>query len=228
MNPRSAGVPPALSKEASETPALRDRYAGVVLAGGRSTRFGGEKAAALLRGKPLMLWCARALGGVCDLVAINARSGSECETLALSAGYPLVVDDPAHPAGPLAGISAGLAWARARGFDALVTLPCDTPLVSVEELGQLVKRLKQGGPEAGPSAAYAVADGRAQGLCAAWRVEIADELDARLARGEHPAVHRWLDQLGAVPVAFEDGAPFRNVNTREDLARVAELTGVVL
>lgn len=213
MNPRSAGVSPATSQEAGGTPALR-RYAGLVLAGGRSTRFDGEKAVALLRGKLLMLWCAEALRGVCDTVAISARPGSEAETLAKSLGFDIVYDDPAHPAGPLAGISAGLAWAKARGFDALVTLPCDTPLVSARELARLIESLREGGLPA----AYAVADGRAQGLCAAWQVTVGDDLAPHLARGDHPAVHRWLAEIGAVGVAFAVGAPFRNINTREDLA----------
>ncbi len=193
---------------------MNPRSAGLVLAGGRSTRFGGEKAVALLQAKPLMLWCAQALDGVCDVVAINARRGSQSETLARSAGFSLVFDDPAHPAGPLAGVAAGLEWATTQGCETLVTLPCDTPLVGVEQLGRLIERLKDGGP----AAAYAIADGRVQGLCAAWRLDVADHLDASLARGEHPAVHRWLGELGAAPVLFVDPRPFDNINTPEDLA----------
>ena len=211
MNPRSAGVSPARSPDAGETPALR--FAGLVLAGGRSTRFGGEKAVAHLRGKPLMLWCADALRGVCETVAINARPGSEAAALAKSLDFDVLYDNPAHPAGPLAGVAAGLAWAKARGFDGVVTLPCDTPLVRPDDLGRLITALNEGGRPA----AHAVADGRAQGLCAVWRADLCEPLNARLDAGDHPAVHRWLEELGAAPVAFADAARFRNINTRQDL-----------
>ena len=221
MTPRSAGVSPATTQDAGEAPGLRERWAGLVLAGGRSTRFGGEKAIALLHGRPLMGWCVDALGGVCAEVVINARRSSEAEALAHAVELEVIYDDPAHPAGPLAGVAAGFKWARARGFDGLVTLPCDTPLVGAAELNQLIAALKEGGRPVRPPAAYAVAAGRAQGLCAAWWIDLARPLNARLAGGEHPAVHRWLDEIGATGAVFADDAPFRNINTRADLARLA-------
>lgn len=217
MDIRSGGASPATAPDAGKTPALPERWAGQVLAGGRSTRFGGEKAVALLRRKPLMGWCAEALGGLCPTVAINARSGSGAAALARELGFEIVADDPAHPAGPLAGVAAGLKWAGAQGFDGLVTLPCDTPLVGGDELTRLIAALGNS------PAAYAVANGRAQGLCAAWRTSLAAALNARLADGDHPAVHRWLDEIGAAPVRFADDARFRNINTREDLAAVDDI-----
>ena len=45
----------------ADIPHASQTLVGVVLAGGRSVRFGGEKAAALLRGTPLLLWAARRL-----------------------------------------------------------------------------------------------------------------------------------------------------------------------
>ena len=211
MNPRNAGVSPANSVVADKTPAPRGQWLGLVLAGGRSTRFGGEKAVAMLGDRPLMIWCADALGGACPFIAISARRGSEAEARAQSLGLEVIYDDPTHPAGPLAGIAAGLFWAQAHGFDGLVTLPCDTPLVGAGELKRLIAA------SANHPAAYAAPPGRAQGLCAAWRVSLAGSLHTRLAGGDHPAVHRWLDEIGARSVAFADAARFRNINTREEL-----------
>ena len=52
---------------------------GLVLAGGRSVRFGGEKAVALLEGRPLLAWAAQRLCSVWTTVAINVRPGTEAE-----------------------------------------------------------------------------------------------------------------------------------------------------
>lgn len=191
---------------------LPERWAGLVLAGGRSTRFGGEKAVALLSGKPLMIWCAQALAGACETVAINARSGSQSEILTRKLSFEIVLDDPLHLAGPLAGVAAGLTWASARGFEGLVTLPCDTPLVAAGHLRRLIAAIGD------RTVAYACPPQRPQGLCAAWRVELGADLNARLAAGNHPAVHRWLDEMRAKRVPFDDDASFRNINTRADLA----------
>src|SRR6516164_9122882 len=85
---------------------------GLVLAGGRSVRFGGEKAAAELQGKPLLLWAAERLAAACPAVAVNARPGSEAERLA--GALPVLHDRPGDADGPLAGVRAGLEWSAGR------------------------------------------------------------------------------------------------------------------
>ena len=64
-----------------------DTVAGMVVAGGLSTRFGGEKAAALLDGQSLLTWAARRLQASCRDVAVNARPGTETEALARALGH---------------------------------------------------------------------------------------------------------------------------------------------
>lgn len=188
------------------------RIAGLLLAGGRSSRFGSEKAVAQFAGRPLLSWSAEALAEVCETVAVSAIAVSEAAILAKSMDLDVVVDDLRHARGPLAGLAAGLAWAHALGFDRLVTLPCDTPLVSGRELSRLLADLG-----AGPGA-YAVTEDGPQPLCAVWRVDLLGMLGVRLAMGRHPAVRAFLDDIEATPVSFADAAPFRNANTPDALA----------
>ncbi len=191
------------------------RLAGLVLAGGRSSRFGGEKAVARLAGKPLLAWSLAALDAWCAPVAVSAAARSEAAALARSRGMAVLTDHPAHAQGPLAGVTAGLAWAAAGGLGALVTLPCDTPLVGPAEIEALIAALG-----AAP-AAYAVSPEGPQGLCAIWRTRLAGDLAAALAGGAHPPVWDLLAKVGARAVPFEDPHPFANINRPEDLARLA-------
>jgi molybdopterin-guanine dinucleotide biosynthesis protein A len=93
--------------------------AGFVLAGGRSSRMGSDKALAVLRARPLVEHSLDLLRGACATAAIaGARS-------ALSQFAP-VVEDVKRGAGPLAGICAAMAsmpeqWA--------VFLSIDLPLL---------------------------------------------------------------------------------------------------
>ena len=102
----------------ADIPHASQTLVGVVLAGGRSVRFGGEKAAALLRGTPLLLWAARRLARSCAAVAVNTRPGTQAESLAHAAGLPVLHDAPGDAAGPLSGVKAGLVWARELGATA--------------------------------------------------------------------------------------------------------------
>jgi molybdopterin-guanine dinucleotide biosynthesis protein A len=201
----------------AKTPMGSLRVAGLVLAGGLSRRFGREKAAAVWRGRPLLAWSLEALEGGCETVAVSAAAGSAAETLARSEGRTVLHDDPLHPSGPLAGVAAGLAWAAALGFDALATLPCDTPLVGPLEVRALIAALGEA------QAAHAVTEDGVQSLCAVWRCSLEANLAATLAAGDHPAVQRLLDRTGSRPVRFPDPTRFRNANTETDLASFGRL-----
>lgn len=191
-----------------------DAVVGLVIAGGRSVRFGGEKAAAILGNRPLLMWAARRLQGSCSTVAVNARPGTEAEALARAEGLPVLYDAPGDAAGPLAGVKAGLAWAMELGAYALAVSPCDAPLLPDELFARLIK-------EAGSGAAMAeTAEGR-QPLCAVWPVSALPTLVAALANGAHPATWMMLESIGAKRVHFADTAAFANVNTRPDLAVLA-------
>jgi len=189
--------------------------AGVVLAGGRSVRFRGEKASALLGGKPLLMWAVERLRSVCAVVAVNARAGTEAESLAQAAGLAVLHDAPGDAAGPLAGVRVGLQWAASLGARALAVSPCDAPLLPDDLYRRLVAA-------AGEGAALAETRDGPQPLCALWPVSALPALVSALAGGAHPATWRMLESLGAQRVRFEDAAAFANLNTRADLESIAQ------
>ena len=99
--------------------------AGVVLAGGLSTRMGHDKARLRLHGpdKPDLLARTHAL--LADLLPLCWVS---CRADAPRSGYECLFD--AKPGqGPAAGILAALRAAQAQGFAAVLALSCDMPLM---------------------------------------------------------------------------------------------------
>ena len=189
--------------------------AGVVIAGGRSVRFGGEKAAALLDGAPLVIRAARRLQACCPMVAINARPGTEAEALARQHGLPVIHDIAGDADGPLAGVKAGLIWAEDIGARAIAVSPCDAPLLPDDLFSRMIE-------QAGSGPAMAETSEGHQPLTAIWPVAALAALTDALKDGAHPATWRVLDGLGAKRVRFDPPEAFANLNTREDLARVAE------
>ncbi len=189
------------------------RVAGVVLAGGRSRRFGSEKALAEWGGVPLLVRGLDVLAAGCAPLAVNARQGSGAAALAAARGLSLLPDPPGAPDGPLAGVLAGLHWAGAQGCDRLATAPCDTPRLPRD----LVERLMADLPDEA-DAAFATAGGREHPLCAVWRTAAGPVIAEALAGGAHPPVRRVMERLRAVAVDFGDADAFANVNTPHDLA----------
>lgn len=184
---------------------------GVVLAGGASARFGGQpKGLQLFRGRAMALWVADVLGTVCERVAIEAQPGAGYEAL----GLPLVQAAPQHAGkGPLAGMAAGLSGA-AGGGGFVAFAPCDMPLVTEHIYRAL---LREG------MSAYAVSPRGAEALVAVLRSDALASLSATLALDRLPRTVAALEAAGARAVLFDDAAPFANVNTPDDLARLAGL-----
>jgi molybdenum cofactor guanylyltransferase len=85
----------------------------IVLAGGRSSRFGGDKLAATVAGRPLLHRAIHAVAEVADEVVVVLAPDAPVPVLPDHLAPPLVIArDLATGLGPLAGLAAGLAAAR--------------------------------------------------------------------------------------------------------------------
>jgi molybdopterin-guanine dinucleotide biosynthesis protein A len=189
------------------------RLLGLILAGGRSSRFGSEKAMASLDGQPLI---ARAFGVLapCDRVAVSAAPASGAARWAQALDVTVLSDPPGAPDGPLSGLREGLRWACAQGADLLAVVPCDTPNLPPD----LIETLRAALTDSAAVALAETADGL-QPLVGLWRCTPAlAALEDLMRDGDHPPVRSLLAPLNGVRVRFEDAAQFANANRPEDLA----------
>lgn len=102
---------------------------GAILCGGRSSRFGSDKALAPFRGTTVGGRVVAALrgAGIDPVVAIGGTAGD-------ALGLP-TVPDRRPGEGPLAGLATALLWAR-RGR--VLVVPCDLPLLEAEDVASLL------------------------------------------------------------------------------------------
>lgn len=195
------------------------RRAGVVVAGGRSRRFGDrEKALAAFDGDALLRRVADRVSRVVDQLVVNCRA-EQVEpfrrVLADAPYEPRFAVDEAPDRGPVAGLLTGL---RAAEAPVAVATACDMPTLDPAFLDSLFADAR-GAPGAVPRF-----DGRRQPLAAVYRVAPAVEacaaaLDAEADAGFGGVMER-LDPVVVPEAAVRertDAAAFRNVNTRSDL-----------
>ena len=175
-------------------PPDRSAILGAIIAGGRSTRFGSDKALATLDGRPLIEHVRHMLAGQVREVIVVGRS---------HAGLRAVPDQPAPGLGPLGGIAAALFEARARGYAAVLTAPCD----AFDLPDDLRARLF-------PYPAY-VASLPVVGL---WPAFAADDALALLESDETHSIKGFARRISARAVQLPRDPV--NINTVADLERV--------
>lgn len=168
---------------------------GAVLAGGESRRFGSDKAAALLDGRPLIDHALAALELHCDALVVVGREWP---------GVAGVPDRPGPGLGPLGGLNAALHHGAGMGADAVLTLGCDTPAVPHALLAMLAKR---------GDAAFV----GGLPIIGIWPVRHAALLDHFVATDPRRSMRGWAAACGAVSV---DAPPLANINTPGDLDTV--------
>ncbi|WP_219894642.1 molybdenum cofactor guanylyltransferase [Aquisediminimonas profunda] len=175
------------------------RALGAIIAGGQGRRFGGDKAAALFRGKPLIEHVAEALARqVADLVVVG-RTWT---------GLPFLADRPQGALGPLAGLNAALHHASAYGYDGVISAGCDTLPI----LPDMASLLAGGGP--------AYLDDHF--LLGWWPSALAPDLERHLAEQNDRSIRGWIKRCRARPVP--PSAPLHNLNTRADLDAYERIT----
>ncbi|MFB6361684.1 MAG: molybdenum cofactor guanylyltransferase [Halobacteriales archaeon] len=192
--------------------------AGVILAGGRSTRFGeADKAVAELAGTPMIRRVADRLASVVDEVVVNGRSEQrEAIEAALEglAAPPTYAADPEPDQGPLFGIRTGLAAADA---DCAAVVACDMPFVEPALVEFLFDRVTDH-----DAAVPRIGDGWYQTTQAVYRTRpMIAACDAARDRGEGRIVAAF-DDLDVREVSeaevLEHGPleTFDNINTPEE------------
>ncbi len=120
--------------------------AGLLLAAGRSTRFGADKLCAKLNGKAIIRWSVQVLSPL-DVVYVVVPPGADMVTQALSRLDVRFVVNLARDEGIASSIRAGVA-ALPDDVDAVAIALADQPLASAEVMRALSARWSAGGASA--------------------------------------------------------------------------------
>jgi molybdopterin-guanine dinucleotide biosynthesis protein A len=181
-----------------------------ILAGGKSTRMGVDKAFVDYDGRTLL---ARALD-LARSVTSDVRIVGNTEKFA---PFAPVVEDVFRDRGPLGGIHAAL---RASPTELNVVLAVDIPFVSLAFLQYLIGRAREA-PEA--TVVVPRAGGGWQPLCAIYRREFAGAAETGLLAGRNridplfEVVRTRVIEEQELQDARFSSAIFRNLNTSEEL-----------
>jgi molybdopterin-guanine dinucleotide biosynthesis protein A len=185
---------------------------GAILAGGRGSRLGGDKALAELGGRPLVSRVVGVVGAAGLEPVVVAKPDTALPRLDCR-----VLTEPSEPRHPLTGLTTVLAASAGRG---VIAIGCDMPLVPRRFLAWLA--------ELDDELAVCEVNGRLEPLLARYPPTVGAKLSASLERGE--AMRDAVAGLDPRIVREDELARFGepeeivfNVNSPEDLERAHDL-----
>lgn len=189
---------------------------GLILAGGKSSRMGANKALLPLGDKPVIAHVVERLAPQVSAIAVNAPlplPGYEDMTL--------VRDMTEDQLGPLAGILTGMLYHRKQYPEAshFLSAPCDSPFLPENLASSLSAAC-----DTSQTIVIASSFGRRHPVFGLWPVSLAGDLQQWLIADQNRRINAFLDHHHVVTVEFppletNTGSldPFLNINTPEDL-----------
>lgn len=185
-----------------------DTITGIILAGGRAQRMGGnDKGLISLDNKPMIKHVIQALKPQVHRIIINANRNQEIyEEL----GYPVVADSMQGYCGPLAGMASAM---QIVDTSYIVTAPCDSPFIPSD----LVQILSQTLIKDDAEISVAHNGERMQPVFALLRRTLLPSLLDYLETGERK-IDRWYAKHRFTIADFSAKPDtFLNVNTPEEI-----------
>ena len=197
---------------------------GCVLAGGLARRMGGgDKGLIRLGGRLVIDHVLDRLKPQVSQTVLNANGDPERFS---AYGLPVVPDSVEGFAGPLAGVLAGLEWARDNTRAAWVaTAATDTPFFPADFVARMLAAIETDGADM----ACAASDGRHHPVFGLWPVRLADDLRHALVDEDIRKVDVWTarHKLVAVEFASDPHDPFFNVNRPEDVEQAERIAAEI-
>ena len=184
---------------------------GLVLSGGRSRRFGRDKAGLEIGGRTLLARTVGLVEACCERTFVSIRPEQADDELRRQ--YAVIVDDP-DAGGPAAGLLA----AHARYPDAAwLVVACDLPLLDDASIRQLVVARR---PDRAATGFRNPARGFPEPLCAIWEPATLAGLCKRAESGQSPSPRDLLAGSDTQLIDAVDSRVLENLNTQADFERL--------
>ena len=185
---------------------------GVVLAGGKSQRFGQDKSQAKLQDKLLIDFILNEIIGEFNetlIVANEPISFMKSKNISLTKDFQSGL-------GPLGGVLTAMKWVKEnnRKYKWISTFPSDTPFFTKKELRYFYDNIK-----INESKLFFIKSKETRhNIFGLWSLELIDQLQTDILRGERK-VEVWANSIGVstVNINYKKPDPFFNINTKEDL-----------
>ena len=191
---------------------------GVVLAGGKSQRFGQDKSQVKLQDKLLIDYI---LSEIIDefnetLIVANEKINF------MSSNNISITKDFKSGLGPLGGVLTAMKWIKEndKKYKWISTFPTDAPFFTKKELKFFYENININKNKL----FFIKSKETRHNIFGLWSLDLMDQLEKDLSRGERK-VEVWANSIGVstVNISYKKLDPFFNINTKQDLEKAVKI-----
>ena len=191
---------------------------GVVLAGGKSQRFGQDKSQVKLNGKILINYILNEIVDKFKETLIIANTPIDH----MQSDKISITQDFKNGLGPLGGVLTGMKWIKKKNkrYKWISTFPSDTPFFTKKELDFFYENIK-----IDESKLFFIKNKeKRHNIFGLWSLDLMEQLETDLLKGDRK-VEDWANSIGVttVNVEYKKPDPFFNINTKEDLKKAIDI-----
>jgi molybdopterin-guanine dinucleotide biosynthesis protein A len=195
-----------------------NKILGVVLAGGKSQRFGQDKSQVKLKGKILIdyILC-EIIDEFKEILVVANGSINFMESSKISK-----ISDFKEGLGPLGGVLSAMKWIKEndKEYNWISTFPSDTPFFTKKELKIFYESI-----QIKENKLFFIKNNETRhNIFGLWSLELMDQLESDLLKGERK-VEFWANSIGVstINIEHQNIDPFFNINTKEDLEKAKNI-----
>ena len=197
---------------------IENNIIGIILAGGKSSRFGEDKSNIRLGNKTL-------LDHTIDKIE---KEFGEILIISNNKNYNFknkkiytVKDCIEGQLGPLAGILTAMKWAKEnkKNYKWIASFPCDTPFFDTK----LISKLKLKTKETSKKLIFLNSGKKRHNIFGLWSIDLIETLEKDI-KNNFRKVEIWADKVGyeSININTEKFDKLLNINTKEDFEKAKE------
>ena len=189
---------------------------GVILAGGKSKRFGQDKSEVKLGDKTLLEHTLHKIKSKFNKIIIVSNRK-------VLKNYTIIEDCIDGQLGPLVGVLSAMKYIKKNNFSYnwVATFPCDTPFFDIYIIEEFFKVSKLN-----DSLLYFVkSKEKRHNIFGLWSLKLIETLEKDIIQNNYRKVEKWANKVGVkiINASYDGEDPFFNINKQEELIEAEKI-----
>ena len=192
----------------------------VILAGGKSKRFGEDKNQAKLGSKSLLEHVIERVREKFQKILIISNKNPKIKKMDY---IDIIPDCIEGNLGPLVGVLSAMKWVKEKkkNYKWIATFPSDTPFFDNSIIKKYYEKIKNN-----KSSLYFIKSNKKRhNIFGLWSVELMDILEEDIVKKNFRKVEEWSNKIGVKTINIKTNKfdPFLNINTKKDLIKAEKI-----